>query len=349
MLIDYAVWVSRLMLGMVFGLSAAGKFLDGAGTRRAVGEFGVPVRAVPPVAAALPWVEAVLAVAVLLPATAVPAAAGALALLLVFTAAVLWLLRAGKRPSCACFGAASERPIGWGTVARNGVLLLLAAAVLAGALRRSDVPAVLPADNVLGLTLFALLTAVLLWLAGELAAVRRRLDQQALASLGAEGLPVGAVAPEFALVAAGRAERVTLEDLLEGGRGVLLVFVHPGCELCAALARELPRWQARVADTVTIVAVGNGEPEEHARWGSEHGLGDIPVLVQQGNEAALRYRVRGTPSAVLIDREGRIAAPVGRGAMAVRDLILRARPSASPLTGRKRGGVPKRVADQPIS
>ncbi|MFC8047697.1 MauE/DoxX family redox-associated membrane protein [Nocardia sp. NPDC057353] len=321
MLIEYGVWVSRLMLGMVFGLAAAGKFLDGAATRKAVGEFGVPVRAVPAVAAGLPWLEAALAAGVLIRPLAGVAAGAAVLVLLVFTGAVLRLLRAGERPACACFGA-SEQPIGRVTLVRNGILLALAAVVLLGAVRYPDVPAILPADNTFGLTLFALLAAVLLWLVGELRAVRRRLDQQALTTLGAEGLPAGAVAPEFELRPADPgAAAVTLADLLAAGRGVLLVFVHPGCELCAALARELPRWQRRVADTLTIVAVGNGDPAEHAAWGAEQQLGEIPVLVQQGNEAALRYRVRGTPSAVLIDREGRIAAPVGRGAMAVRELI----------------------------
>lgn len=322
MFIEYGVWVSRLMLGVVFGLAAAGKFLDGPATRKAVGEFGVPVRAVPAVAAGLPWLEAAIAAGVLIRPVAGLAAGAAVLTLLVFTGAVLRLLRAGKRPACACFGA-SERPIGRVTLARNGILLALAVTVLVGALRYPQVPAVLPADNTFGLALFALLAAVLLWLAGELLAVRRRLDQQALTTLGAEGLPAGAVAPEFELLPAGPdAPAVTLADLLARERGVLLVFVHPACEMCAALARELPRWQRRVAQTLTIVAVGNGDRAEHAAWGAEQQLGEIPVLVQQGNEAALRYRIRGTPSAVLIDREGRIAAPVGRGAMAVRDLIL---------------------------
>jgi hypothetical protein len=100
--------------------------------------------------------------------------------------------------------------------------------------------------------------------------------------------------------------------------------VHPECEICAALARELPRWQARRAGALTIALVGNGDVERYAQWGRELGLATLPILVQQGNEAALRYRVRGTPSAVLVDSDGRIAAPVGRGPMAIRELIVSA-------------------------
>jgi hypothetical protein len=32
----------------------------------------------------------------------------------------------GRHPPCACFGALSRRPIGWGSVVRNLVLLALA-------------------------------------------------------------------------------------------------------------------------------------------------------------------------------------------------------------------------------
>jgi AcrR family transcriptional regulator len=44
---------------------------------------------------------------------------------------------------------------------------------------------------------------------------------------------------------------------------------------------------------------------------------------RDGNEVALRYRVRGTPSAVLVDVGGRVAAPVARGPIAIRAARLR--------------------------
>ncbi|MCP2291268.1 MauE/DoxX family redox-associated membrane protein [Nocardia amikacinitolerans] len=334
MLIEYGVWVTRLALAVVFGLSAWGKLTDRAGTRQAVGDFGVPVRWVPAVAWGLPVVEAVLAVGVVLPWTAAAAAIGVLLLLTVFTAVIVRLLRLGKRPACSCFGAASATPIGARSIVRNGVLMLLAALVLWGAIAYPSVPEALPADAATGLALVAVLCAVLAWLVGQVGALRRRLDEQALSTLGAEGLPVGSVAPEFELLdVAG--ERTNLADLLAPGRPVLLVFVHPGCELCAALARELPRWQARTA--LTIVVVGNGDAAEQAAWGVEQGLGDIPSLVQQGNEAALRYRVRGTPSAVLIDTDGRVAAPVARGAIATRELIVAKKSVRTQLSSRSNG------------
>ncbi|MBF6328618.1 MauE/DoxX family redox-associated membrane protein [Nocardia transvalensis] len=324
MLIEYGVWVARLAVAVVFGLSAWGKWVDRNSAQQAVTDFGIPLRWAPVVAGALPVVEVVIAVGVLPPWTAAVAASAAVVVLMAFTVAVVRLLRRGKRPVCSCFGAMSTTPIGWRTVARNGVLILVAVGAAVGSFVYPRVPLGLSVDRIVGTTVVAVLVAVLIWLIGAVRALRRRVDEQALSSLGAEGLPVGAVAPEFELLDT-RGGRAGLEALQRGGRQVLLVFVHPACELCAALARELPRWRARTADALSIAVIGNGDVDEHAAWGRDQGLGDIPVLVQQGNEAALRYRVRGTPSGVLIGADGRIAAPVARGAMAIRDLIGRAK------------------------
>ncbi|WP_194852709.1 MauE/DoxX family redox-associated membrane protein [Nocardia sp. SYP-A9097] len=337
MAIDYGVWVARLVLAAVFGLSAWGKFADPPGTRKAVGEFGIPLRLIPTVGRALPLLEAVIALALLPRWTAAAAALISVGLLAAFTGAVARLLRQGKHPACSCFGAASSAPIGTGTLVRNGVLMLLSLVVAVGSVAYPRVPAALPAEHAVGMAVAAVFAMVLVWLWGELRSLRRRLDEQALSTLGGEGLPTGAVAPEFDLLNASGAGSTSLESLLAPGRSVLLVFVHPSCEMCAALARELPRWQLRRADAVTIAVVGNGADEPHAEWARTQGLGAIPMLVQQGNEASLRYRVRGTPSGVLIAADGRIAAPVARGAMAVRDLLMQTKRTGTQLVSQSNG------------
>ncbi|MGW4118385.1 MauE/DoxX family redox-associated membrane protein [Nocardia sp. NPDC004711] len=189
MAIDYVVWVARLVLAVVFGLSAWGKLADGPGTRKAVGEFGIPLAWTPAVAWALPAVEAVVAVALLPPWTAAGAALVAILLLGMFTGAVVRLLRQGKRPVCSCFGAASAAPIGRGTVARNIVLIVLAGVTAVATLAEPQVPGGLPVDHVVAMGVAAGFGAVLVSLWGELRALRRRLDEK--------GLPPGAVAPEF--------------------------------------------------------------------------------------------------------------------------------------------------------
>jgi peroxiredoxin len=322
--IDCAVWVSRLLIGVVFGLSAWGKLADRPTARKAVAEFGVPARLVTAIGWALPLTEAAVAIAVLPPWTAAWSAGVALLLLAVFTAAVARLLARGERPACSCFGAMSATPVSRWTIARNSVLMVIAALTVWGAVARPRVPAGLPGDRAAGLAVAAVLTGVLVWQGGQVRGLRRRVDEQAAATLGPEGVPVGAVAPEFSLgdTSGGR---TSLERLLAGGRRVLLVFVHPGCELCAAVAHELPRWRERTVQELTIAVISNGSVEENIAWGHEQRLGDIALMVQEGNEASLRYRIRGTPSAVLVDADGRIAAAVARGAIAIRELLMTAR------------------------
>jgi hypothetical protein len=74
----------------------------------------------------LPWFEIVLG-AVLVSGLARPVAAAVAGLvLLAFTVLLVANLARGRRPPCACFGAASRRPIGPGSLVRNVVLLALA-------------------------------------------------------------------------------------------------------------------------------------------------------------------------------------------------------------------------------
>ena len=76
---------------------------------------------------ALPWVELLLGGLLVAGvggrATAVPA----FVLLAVFTVVVWQRLQSGDTAPCGCFGELSRRPVGYGTVARNLVLLALAA------------------------------------------------------------------------------------------------------------------------------------------------------------------------------------------------------------------------------
>ena len=332
MAVDQGVWIARLILGAVFALSAFGKLANRPGTRKAVAEFGIPAGRAGTVAWGLPLAEACLAGALLPAATAPWAGLASLLLLCVFTIAVARLLRRGLRPSCSCLGAISAEPIGPATIVRNAALMALAAAVTWSSLRRPGVPGTLPAGRAAELAVLAAIGTLLCWLAGQVSTLRRQVDRQALSTLGAEGLPPGSVAPEFEL-SGSPGERTSMARLLAGGTSVLLVFAHPGCEICATLAGELPRWQERLRDRLTIVVIANGDLEENLAWGRDRGLGDIPLLVQQGNEAALRYRVRGTPSAVLVTAGGRIAAPVARGPIDIRELInfaKAAKPGKSP-------------------
>src|ERR1700722_775665 len=124
--------VARLILTAVFAFAAIGKLLDRAGPRQAVVDFGVPAGLSGPVAAALPVAELAVAVALLVPATAAWGAVGALVLLGAFVVVIARSMIRGEAPDCHCFGALHSEPAGWRALARNALLVGVAAFVAIG-------------------------------------------------------------------------------------------------------------------------------------------------------------------------------------------------------------------------
>jgi uncharacterized membrane protein YphA (DoxX/SURF4 family) len=124
---EYVLLCCRLLIGVVFVVSAAGK-LRGRGAyasfRAATGELAPRVPLLPPPLVPPAVVAGELAAAVLL---AVPASAGAgfaiaAVLLSAFTVAIAMAVRSRRRVACNCFGASSA-PVGPAQLVRNGILL----------------------------------------------------------------------------------------------------------------------------------------------------------------------------------------------------------------------------------
>src|SRR5437867_13356298 len=118
-------WIAvfgRFLLAAVFLVAAVGKLADRQGSRQAVADFGVHERLVTPVAAMLPLIEVMVAALLVFSATARAGAVGALALLVIFIAAITINLARGRKPDCHCFGQLHSAPVGTSTVVRHGFL-----------------------------------------------------------------------------------------------------------------------------------------------------------------------------------------------------------------------------------
>jgi len=120
--------VAGLALAAVFVIAAVTKSTDRTATAREFTELGLPSPAL--LAKVVPPAELFIAV-VLVARPAIGAALAALALL-AFTAVLAAVLRSGRTVSCGCLGALSRTPVSSMTIARNGVLLGLAALASAG-------------------------------------------------------------------------------------------------------------------------------------------------------------------------------------------------------------------------
>jgi methylamine dehydrogenase accessory protein MauD len=135
-----------------------------------------------------------------------------------------------------------------------------------------------------------------------------------------EGLPVGAVAPDFELPDL-HGEALTLESLRAPERPLMLLFVDPHCDPCKELFPDVGHWQTEHSDKLSVAFVSRGEPEENSTMAMEHDL--VDVLVQEDWEVADAYHIDGTPSAVLVRPDGTIGGSALEGVDDVRAFLAR--------------------------
>jgi len=337
-----ALVVARILLAAVFVLAGVAKLADRTGFRQTLVAFGLPPRLTAPLGILTPLAELTLALAVLGVSSAHWGAVGALALLTVFTAAISVTLSRGKAPACRCFGQLAAAPVGPRTLMRNGALIATAAFIgfnpagpgpslvmWFGGLTSTQRVASL--GGVLGFALLAVEAALLLQILKQQGRILLRLDKCEIRPFVREsrtagneitmvGLPIGSLAPGFSLPGL-RGETVTLEELVAGGRPVLLLFTNPHCGPCQALLPEIGRWQREHVSKLSIAVVSEGTPAENRAKTAGHGVDR--VLLQRQREVADTYQAWGTPAAVLLGPDGTIDSPTVQGADAIRALVAR--------------------------
>ncbi|MFN2468752.1 MAG: MauE/DoxX family redox-associated membrane protein [Gaiellaceae bacterium] len=340
--------IGRLVLAAVFAVAGAAKLADREGSRKAVADFGVPASLAGIVGIALPLAELSVAVALLPASSALVAAAGALGLLLAFSAAISISIARGQAPDCHCFGQLHSEPAGWSTLARNLGLAGVAAAVVVTGLLDDAGPSALawigrldPTERaaVAAVALAVFVAAGAVWLGLHLlraqAQLLERLDRLEAAlerggTLVADevpefpeaGLPVGTAAPEFTLpvVSGGK---LALRHLLEPRKPLVLLFTDPNCGPCQAMLPDVARWQREYADETLLALVSGGSATDSKEKAEEHGV--ERVLADEERAVYRLYEGAGTPSAVLIDPGGVIRTPLVAGAFAIEHLVHRAR------------------------
>ncbi len=323
---------ARVVLAGVFVVAGLAKLADLPGSRRALREFGVPALFAPLLGSLLPVGELAVAVALIIRGSARWGAVAALLLLVMFAVAIGAAMVRGRQPDCHCFGQLHSAPAGWRTLLRNGMLAAVAGFVAiagwtdAGASATGSL-ARLSALALAGLGVGLLVVvsqAVFSWLLlrqngrlmARLDAVEARLGNEPAAA--PRGLSAGSLAPSFAVPSVD-AGTVALEHLLGYGRAVALVFSDPGCGPCTALMPKIGEWQRHHGNRITVAVVSRGSSDAHRAIVSEHRIRHVGL--QLDREVAEAYAVPGTPAAVLIDPDGRIAGALAVGREAVAKLV----------------------------
>jgi peroxiredoxin len=130
-------------------------------------------------------------------------------------------------------------------------------------------------------------------------------------------LPVGTAAPEFE-VAGADGKPVTLTGLRSAGHPVLLIFTDPDCGTCRSLLPDVAAWQAGYQERFTAALISRRPAVASAGLAARYGLAHVGV--QRDREVAVAYAYAGTPSAVVVSADGRIASRVAAGPDGVRAL-----------------------------
>jgi thiol-disulfide isomerase/thioredoxin len=340
--VDTILLIVRVLLAGVFALAAVTKLADLRGSREAVAGFGVAEPLAAPLGTLLPFLELAVAVALLPRSSARFGALGAFALLAIFAAAISRSMARGEAPDCHCFGQLHSEPAGWRTLARNAVLAALAAFVAiagwnkagpsvtgwVGSLHGAGLVAFVGAIAIAGLA--ALTLWGLLSLLKQNGRLLLRIDEleDRLDAGGAphparphHGLPLGSPAPAFTLSGL-YGETVTLEALTAPETPVMLLFTDPGCGPCNALMPQISDWQRELAGELTIAVLTTGSADDNRSEAREHAIGNVWLDPERETFAA--YEAHGTPGAVLIDGQGRIASSMVGGANAIAELVAEA-------------------------
>ena len=93
------------------------------------------------------------------------------------------------------------------------------------------------------------------------------------------------------------------------GRRRLLVFWSPSCGFCQKMLPDLKTWERNAPqDAPELLIISKGTPEANREQGFRS-----RVLLDQSFGAAQMFAAGGTPAAVMLDEEGRLASHVGAG------------------------------------
>lgn len=311
-IVGTAALVARLLVAGVLMTAAVAKLVDLDAFATANRNLGVPDRLVRVMRVAVPAIELVLAVGLLVTPTARVAAGLTVLLFAAFTALLVWNLARGRRPACNCFGNTGDEPISWWTVVRNVLLGLLAALAATGP---SGIPAWIddsidPAGRsafgavfVGALVVAAALTVGLVRTRWQLPARRRRSTTEA-----APGLPVGTDAAELL-------GEVRRRGRISGDLPTVVVRTDPSCGPCQALLPRLLSWQSAYAGLVDFAVLTGEVGEDPIHYDQ------VEHLVTDGETLAGRLGLDVTPSAVLVDGDGAVASTVAAGGIEIGHLV----------------------------
>ena len=328
--------LSRLFLAAIFATAGITKLMDLKGSEVAVRDFGVPERLVKPISIILPVSEIVIAGLFFPLITSWIGAAAALVFLVWFTIGMAYQMAKGNAPDCHCFGQLYNEPVRISSLVRNAIFSIPAVYLVVRGIGGQG-PSfadgrIYTPEFVFGVLISTGIAALLLYarqISIRQTEILRRLEileviggngpiERSEAGDPNDGLPIGAVFPDFDL-ADSLGGRVSFRSILNEEKPILFLFFSPTCQPCAALLPEFEQWHEELGDRVNLVIVSRGTIEANKEKFSRGR--PKRILLQEVGELQDRVFAKWTPSALLVNTDGRVASHVAAGDVSIRQLI----------------------------
>ena len=101
------------------------------------------------------------------------------------------------------------------------------------------------------------------------------------------------------------------------GHQTLVAFWSLTCPFCREMLEDLREWdKVKGKDEPALVVFSDGDKQEHEKLGLVS-----PVILDEGHKTAAGFGMFGTPSAVLVNENGRIISETAVGAPDIWSLI----------------------------
>lgn len=138
---------------------------------------------------------------------------------------------------------------------------------------------------------------------------------ESLAGLLADPLQQGAPAPPLVFPDL-EGRMFNLTELR--GKPAIALFWNPGCGFCQQMTDDLKIWEKKALKAGTqVVLISTGTIEANAKSGFRS-----RVVLDQNFSAGKAFGVTGTPSALLLDQEGKIASKIAVGKQDIGDAVF---------------------------
>jgi len=125
---------------------------------------------------------------------------------------------------------------------------------------------------------------------------------------------IGERIPEFSLPDL-QGREITADDFR--GKKTLVAFWSTTCPFCVNMMDDLREWDAaRTTDEPDLIVFSTGKPDVHEELGLKS-----PILLDKDFTTAEKFGMSGTPSAVLVDENGRIVSETAIGASNIWALV----------------------------